>query len=777
MDFLTMRFNFKKAFTAIFFSILFCGFLNTLSSAKEADNEKFIQPLIFNDYNNESLINSFGALSGGDEEAPGTLYATIVADNGFRRGDSGAAIRIDYDVSNSGDYTFYWMKLGKAMRGRSDKTETLNLSKYNYLSFWVKAVPDLIKFKVEMHQDVEPNGVFVFGKDISSFVYTDSFLKGSINSGWRRVFIPLSSFAAIKDWSGMLELVFVFENKSGTPKGVIYVDDIIFGYRKSLEAISAAQKEIKAPVESSFKVNGVSSKQCLIFKGVNALSINAESMQDNPLIESVRFEYSVDKGAVWRTIGADYDVSKRTYKADWRPDNSRELMRYEVRAVASDIFGNEKTTSVLIECPIQPMSDDEFLDMVERKSFDFFNDHQNKETGLFADTTGGGDASIASTGFGMAALCIGAERGWIDKNEARNRILLALNTFLPKAVGEDSLAEGKYGFFYHFLNPHNGTRAGKSEISTVDTAILVAGAITAGEYFGQEVKEKAGQLYSRVEWNKFLSKDYPAKNMYSMGWSPERGFLESYWDYYTDEGILITLLAIGSPTHPAPPEVFYAWTRQKGNYGKGAEFIHSWHGALFSYQYANAWFNFQGIVDKEGVNWFENSTNATLANRQFCIDNAGKYKGFGPNSWGITSMARPEGYTMHFGPPPTGNGEPEYDGTISPTGPAGSIVFTPYFSLAALKYMYLNYPRLWGQYGLRDSFNADKDWYSPVYYGIGEAMILLPVENFRSGFIWKYFMKNAYVQNALKKAGFTQAPRKTQDRKAQKRLPERQAGR
>ena len=486
-------------------------------------------------------------------------------------------------------------------------------------------------------------------------------------------------------------------------------------------------------------------------------------------MEGVRFEYSVDKGTVWRTIGTDYDVSKNTYTVSWHPDNSRELARYQLRALSQDIWGNERPTVTLIDCPVQPMSDDEFLDMVERKAFDFFNDHQNKATGLFSDTTGGGDASIASTGFGLAALSIGAQRGWITKEEARKRAELTLDSFLPGAKGEESVAEGRYGFFYHFLDPNTGRRAGKAEISTVDTAILVAGAITAGEYFGGSIKEKAEKLYSRVQWSKFLSKDYPVKNMYSMGWSPERGFLDSYWDYYTDEGILVTLLAIGSPGEPASADVFYAWTRNKGSYGKGKEFIYSWCGALFSYQYANAWFDFRDLTDKQGVNWFENSTNATIANRQFCIDNMSKSKTFGPNSWGITSMARPEGYTMHFGTPPSGNGTPEYDGTISPTGPAGSIVFTPYLSLSALKHMYLNYPKLWGQYGLRDSFNADKSWYSPIYYGIGEAMILLPIENFRTGFIWKYFMKNAHVEDALKKASFT---------KVQKRLPNsRQAGR
>jgi len=755
-----MRVFIKTAGIAIFFSLLFSVFLNTLSLAKADSDEKFVRPLILNDYNAESLTSLSGALSGGDEESPGTVYATISTNNGFRRGDLGAAVRLDYDVLNPGDYSFYWLKLGKAVRGKSDTTETTDLSRYNYLSFWVKGIPDLGKVKVEIHQDVEPNGMFVFGKDVSGYVYTDPYMDGAIDSKWKKVIIPLSDFSTIKDWSKMLELVFVFENKNGVPKGTIYLDDIIFGYRPASVLMEKNAKELKVPVENSFKVNGVGSKQCLTFKGTNTLSINAESINDNPFIESVRFEYSADKGATWKTIGVDYDVSKRAYKIDWRPDNSRELSRYEVRAVVEDIRGNEKATNALIDCPIQPMTDDEFLNMVERKAFDFFADHQNMETGLFSDTSGGGDASIASTGFGMTALCIGAERGWISKEEARQRVSLSLDAFLPKAEGQESLAEGKYGFFYHFLDPHTGKRAGKSEISTVDTAILVAGAITAGEYFGGDIKDKAEKIYARVEWDKFLSKEYPMKNMFSMGWSPERGFLESYWDYYTDEGILVTLLAIGSPTHPAGPEVFYAWARQKGSYGKGAEFIHSWHGALFSYQYANAWFNFQDMTDKQGINWFENSTNATITNRQFCIDNAEKYKGFGPNSWGITSMARPEGYTMHFGVPPTGNGEPEYDGTISPTGPAGSIVFTPYLSLSALKYMYINYPRLWGQYGFRDSFNYEKNWYSPIYYGIGEAMILIPIENFRSGLIWKYFMKNKHVTDALDKAGFTKVKKR-----------------
>jgi len=718
-----------------------------------------VQSIVLCDYNGGSLSTNLNGLSGGDEEKPGVNVAAVTKDDGVTFGNSGYSARLDYDVSGLGEYTFYWIKLHKEIPGKPGVTGTLSLRNYNYLSFWVKNDRDGGNIKVELHQDINADGIFTFGKDITSFVYVNDYLKNKIMlKEWQKVVIPLKDLNMITDWSKMIELVFVLENRAGNKKGIINIDDVIFGYRPEDTLSSKNAGDIAAPAESTFRVNGTDAKQCLAFKGSNELRIAAEDIRRNPYIESVGFEYSTDRGATWRTIGRDYDVSKDIYKVSWEPDNSRDLYSYQVRAVATDIRGNQKPTGALIDCSVKPMTDDEFLDLVERRAFDFFNSHQNPKNGLFADTSGGGDASIASTGFGIAALCLGAERGWIKKDEAKARVIRALGTFLPKNAQEEPLADGKHGFFYHFLNMNTGKRAGKSEISTVDTAILVCGALMAGEYFGGDVRTRAEQIYKNVEWTKFLSQEKgPWSNMFSMGWSPERGFLESYWDYYTDEVILISLLAIGSPTHPVSPDAFYAWTRQKDSYGAGKPFIYSWHGSLFAYQYANVWFDFRGLVDRQGVDWFENSTNATIANRQFCIDNADKYKGFGENAWGVTSMARPEGYTMHFGTPPTGSGEALYDGTISPVGPAGSIVFTPYLSMSALKYMYLTYPKLWGQYGFRDSYDLDHDWYASTYYGIGVAMLLLPVENFRTGFIWKNFMKNKYVKESLAKAGFAKS--------------------
>jgi len=747
---------------SVFFCALCAYFLNWLcfaetegSASKKA--AEFIPPLIVADYDVGLLLTNLASLSGGDENLPGTTFTVLVSDDNFTRGNSGYSLMLDYDVSRPGDFSFYWIKLGREECVGSGITRTLDLQGYNYLSLWIKGRSGGEKVKVELHQDADESGTFVFGRDIISYVYIDAYLKeGGLTGSWQKALIPLDAFKGISDRSKMLELVFVFENEKSMKKGAVYVDDIMFGSRPEWVIKGEDAREIQAPLESSFRVNGAKAELCPAFERTNKFTIKAESMHENPFIESVGFECSTDGGNTWRTVTKSYDVKKKTHNVMWSPEDYSEGYYYKVRAVSADIEGNTKTTGILIDCGVKPIADEELLDLIERKAFDFFAEHQNMKTGLFADTTGGGDASIASTGFGITALCVGAERGWIHEDEARKRVGLALDTFLLQENGEKPLAEGKYGFFYHFVDMHTGKRAGKSEISTVDTAILVAGAITAGEYFGGKIKKKAEELYGNVEWDKFLSKDDgPRHNMFSMGWSPERGFLNSYWDFYTDETILICLLAAGSPTHPVPGDTFYAWRRQKGSYGKGKPFIHSWHGALFSYQYAHIWFDLRNLVDKEGVDWFENSRNATLANRNFCIDRQDEIKTFGPNTWGITSMARPAAYTMHFGASPTGGGQPVYDGTISPTGPAGSIIFTPYLSLSALKYIYFTYPKAWGRYGMRDSFNLELDWYAPAYYGISEALYVLPLENFRSDFIWKTFMKNNHIEEALKKTGFT----------------------
>ncbi|MDP2913184.1 MAG: carbohydrate binding domain-containing protein, partial [Candidatus Omnitrophota bacterium] len=346
--------------------------------------------------------------------------------------------------------------LGKEIERGPGVTELLDIRRYNYLSFWIKGLGAGEEIKLELHQDIDNDGRFVFGKDITSFVYVTDYLpEGRIGLTWQKALIPLKDFTDLTDISKMIELVFVFENKKGDTKGAVYIDDILFGRRPD-DILSAEYiNEIQPPVESSFRINGKSAKFCPAFEASNELTIKAESLAENPFIESVRFEYSIDGGYVWRAIGADYGAGKDLYAVKWAPGHFYQSRDYKVRAVAIDIFGNQRETGALIECGVKPPTDEELLDLIQRKAFDFFLEHQNAETGLFADTTGGGDASIASTGFGITALLVGAERGWIAKDEARRRAALALDAFLPKSKGEEPLVEGKYGFFYHFVNMHN----------------------------------------------------------------------------------------------------------------------------------------------------------------------------------------------------------------------------------------------------------------------------------------------------------------------------------
>ncbi len=398
----------------------------------------------------------------------------------------------------------------------------------------------------------------------------------------------------------------------------------------------------------------------------------------------------------------------------------------------------------------QQLSDEELLDLLERKSFLFFQEAQDAQTGLFRDASGGGDSSIAACGFGLTALCVGASRGWIGEKAAREMALRGIRAFLPVAEGGTGLAEGKWGFFFHFLDPATGRRAHDSELSTVDTAILLAGAITAGEYFGGEIWDLAQKLYARIEWNRFLGAEgSPRAGFIGMGWHPRTGFLDAWWDTYTDETMLVDLLAIGSPTHPVPPDVFYAWKREKGSYADGPAFVCSYQGGLFTYQYAHLWFDLRGRKDAQGIDWVQNSAEATRTGIRFCTDLSGKYKGFGPDAWGITSYHTQKGYVMHHGFAPALSGMPVFDGTISPSGPAGSLPFTPAESLAALRNFYLHHPMLWGPYGFRDSYNAGIAWTSPLNFALGTGLTLIAIENHRTGLVWKTFMKNPQVQRAL----------------------------
>ncbi|MCU9612674.1 hypothetical protein OEV98_03730 [Caldibacillus lycopersici] len=392
------------------------------------------------------------------------------------------------------------------------------------------------------------------------------------------------------------------------------------------------------------------------------------------------------------------------------------------------------------------MAKTKVLDLEAKGCFDFFWNEANSDSnspgyGLILDQSGNKKvASSASVGFGLAAIVIGIERNWITYDEGYVRAKGTLETCLNN-VEHDS------GFLYHFLNIQT---AKKNETfydcaSIIDTTLFINGAIVAAEYFGGEIKELVDQLYTRMDWTVYYDKDV---NQYYMGYTKERGGF-GHWDTYAEQ-MTQYVLGVASPTHPVPVKIYEGFERKVGSYGP-YEFINSPGGALFVHQFSHAFIDFRNLLDSDGIDWFANSVKASLANRQYCIDNPNGLKTYHENSWGLTACASPNGYIVPGGPPFYPNVTPPNEGTVPPAGAAGSIVFTPEESIAALNYFYENHPQLWGEYGFQDAYNLDvePEWYANHVIGIDKGITLLMIENYQSGLIWDLYMKNKYVKKGI----------------------------
>lgn len=387
-----------------------------------------------------------------------------------------------------------------------------------------------------------------------------------------------------------------------------------------------------------------------------------------------------------------------------------------------------------------------------KKSYNFFIKEANankksKGYGLIKDKTqlANSIASIASVGYGLAALIIGVEHKWIKYEKAYERANRTLETFIKNV-------EGKNGFYYHFINMETGKREWNCEISIIDTAIFICGAITAGEYFGKEVKNKADILYKKIDWEWYRNK---TNNLFYMGYKPEIGFW-GQWDGYAEQ-LMMYILGVSSPTHPVDKSMYYEFDRKTKDYKDIKDIIYTYCGTLFTYQYSHAWIDFKNLKDKNGVDWFENSIKATKANREYCIDNRNKFKTYGENSWGLTACLSPKGYISPGAEPCDVQLDIENDGTISPFGAIGSIVFTPKESIQAMEYYYNTFKKLWGKYGFKDGFNleGENSRFANEYIGIDKGIEMVMIENYLNGTIWKYFMKNKYVIKGLEILEFT----------------------
>lgn len=381
--------------------------------------------------------------------------------------------------------------------------------------------------------------------------------------------------------------------------------------------------------------------------------------------------------------------------------------------------------------------------------YKFFLDEVNKNKkskgyGLIRDKSvlSPNIASIASVGYGLAAMVIGVKRKWIKYNKAYERVERTLDGFLDNI-------ENVHGFYYHFLNMKTGKREWNCEVSIIDTGILICGAILAGEFFGKSIKQKADKLYRNIEWNWYTDTE---KNQFYMGYTPERKFW-GHWDMYAEQ-LMLYILGVASPTYPVNVDMYNSIEKPVGDYNEIKNIIYTYCGTLFTYQYSHAWIDFRGIKDADGVNWFENSIKASRANRQYCINSSNKYKTYGEKSWGLTACVGPKGYSGGFGAMPAyADLEKENDGTVSPAGVAGSIVFTPKECIETLENYYNNFPKLWSKYGFRDGYNLDmeKPWYSKECIGIDKGISLIMIENYLTGLIWDIFKQNEYIKLGMKR--------------------------
>jgi hypothetical protein len=416
------------------------------------------------------------------------------------------------------------------------------------------------------------------------------------------------------------------------------------------------------------------------------------------------------------------------------------------------------------------------MEKLQLDSFSYFLNETNEENGLVIDKTAvDWPASIAATGLALASYPVAVERGFMSRAAAVTRTLTTLRFFWRSPQGPEPDATGYRGFYYHFLDMRTGRRAWRCELSTIDSAFLVAGALTAGAYFDadsakeREIRTLAESLYERVDWQ--WAQNHGATVTH--GWKPEHGFLKYRWEGY-DEALLLYILGLGSPTHPLPESSYAAWTssyRWEKFYGH--EYLYA--GPLFTHQLSHVWIDFRGIKDAfmclKGIDYFENSRRATYVQQQYAIDNPLKLEGYGPRCWGITASDGPGPHTIKvngvkrrfFDYKARGVPYGPDDGTVAPWAVAASLPFAPEIVLPTIDFC-INEVKLTesNPYGFKATFNPTYPaksgnrfgWVSPWHYGLNQGPIVLMIENHYRDMLWQLMRDCPHVARGLRRAGF-----------------------
>jgi len=432
-----------------------------------------------------------------------------------------------------------------------------------------------------------------------------------------------------------------------------------------------------------------------------------------------------------------------------------------------------------------------FYEDIEERTFRFFWQAVNKSNGLVPDRwPNPPSSSIASVGFALTAYPVGVERGWCSRSEARDLTLTTLRFFWNAPQGPDRAGtSGHAGFFYHFLDMQTGLRHGRSELSSVDTTILLMGVLFAGQYFDREnvdereIRSLSNALYSRADWNVFRQ---DGRAGISMGWRPESGLTRRNWDGY-NEGMFVHILALAAPVHPVPAGSWQTWTAPYPRFWRGeGPARHLSFAPLFGHQYSHIWIDFRGIFDAPmraaGFDYFENSRRATYANRAYCAANPMSWRGYSDRIWGLTACDGPGSFMLPYrgerrtfygyaarGPIDQPDGRD--DGTIAPTAALGSLPFAPEIVVPCAEALLAEHgPRIYSHYGFLDSFNpsftyADVKlrrgsvdpvggWVDDNYLGIDQGPILLQAANHRDEFVWRHMRQVPAIRRGLMRAGF-----------------------
>lgn len=549
---------------------------------------------------------------------------------------------------------------------------------------------------------------------------------------WQRIDLPL---AALRDEVDLSRIKTVFlrqRGASGRPR-VLWLDELRF--------LSGSDPLLGAPEK-------------LATLGQD----RRVDLQWQPVAGAVGYQ-------VYRA-GADGDFERvtsrphpRTLYADFVAENGLKL-RYRITAVGPGLA--ESPASDAAGASTAAMDDEALLTSVQRATFRYFYDYGHPVSGLARERLGSGNVcTIGGSGFGLMTLVVGAERGFEPRAAIAARVLTMLQ-FL------ETTAQRFHGAWSHWLDGATGRTIpfGPDDDGgdLVETAFLCEGLLTIRQYFTGDdpietaIRRLATELWEGVEWDWYRGD--PPRQVLLWHWSPNHGFQKNHEIRGFDETLLTYLLAIASPTHPVPPELYRQGYAGRPSYRNGSEHfgLRQWvgpngGGPLFFTHYSFLGFDPRAWRD-ESCSYFEHSRSVALLQRAYAIANPGQHLGYGENVWGLTACDGPDGYLARapFGPD---------DGTIAPTAALSSMPYTPAESIAALRYDYeVLGPRLWGEFGFHDSFCLERDWFASSYLAIDQGPIVPMIENYRTGLCWRLFMANGELAPALAAAGWhRQEPR------------------